>query len=90
MGSCPTADPWLHAELLSVFDESHEVRGQKRLRGVFRFKCLPTLPRDLVVWKNAISFFPGSLHSREPTNDVINILLKYTVNFEGFFLWDFS
>lgn len=72
MGSCPTADPQLHSELLSVFDESLEVGGQKRchkLGGVFRFKCLRTLPRDIMVWKNAISFISGFLHSREPIND---------------------
>lgn len=59
------------------------------LSWVFRFKSLRTFPRDLMVWKNAVSFSSGFLHSREPTSDILNIVLTYTVNF-GASLWVFS
>lgn len=86
LDNCPTADPWLHVELLSVFESHGGQKRHQKLNGVFRFKCLRTLPRDFMIWKNKISFTSGFLHSREPTND-INILLKYTANFEEVFFF---
>lgn len=91
MGSCPTADPWSHTELLAVFDESHEVGGWKRCwvrssgsNVLEHFQETSRSGRMLYLF-----FFSGFLHSREQTNDMINILLKYTVSLEVEWFWGF-